>query len=648
MKIKKITRSGAPMCSIFILLKRLAFSACLFLTAASAAAGKASFLSEQMAIMRKCIAKADTLGLHGVERPNFRVQCKALQADDYRIAETNFNRLPIDQRYEVQMLLGVAGFWPAVANDQFSHRLFEAIGRFQEANGFPASGILSSSQINRIREIADPILAYWQLRMIRHPAVGPPLWVPFGVGFNQIQTRSGIDFENSNKIASISFNFFPNGNLGSTYARLINVAGFRPLYNKIKGNFFVIQAESGGLTTYSRYQRVSRGIIGFTLSWPNDDAHNAVLHGERLATLMSDLFRANIELGLARSPPTPRPATVAVVPPPQGASPPTMPAPPEGEKQDNQKSFGAQSFKYHDAFYFAGFFLRASLVCGENHYVDDSFRLISSPELKQFASAYPKTTEAWMTDGADTFNAGVMRSEIKTACVYAAELRNQILAPRIAAPDREKLALIISGTGFFVSSEGHIITNSHVVKDCSSVHVTLGLAPKMAGRIMAQDFANDLALVKVETHPATFASLRSGVHLGEGVAAFGFPFAGLLATGGNFTLGNVTAVAGLGDDTRFLQISAPVQPGNSGGPLLDYSGNVVGVVEGELDAIKVAIVTNNLPQNVNFAIKANVVTNFLDANNIAYTSGSIGSTALQPAELADRAKALALIIECTK
>ncbi|PZR80373.1 MAG: hypothetical protein DLM68_19705 [Hyphomicrobiales bacterium] len=141
------------------------------------------------------------------------------------------------------------------------------------------------------------------------------------------------------------------------------------------------------------------------------------------------------------------------------------------------------------------------------------------------------------------------------------------------------------GTGFFVSSEGHIITNYHVVKDCSFVQVTLGLAPKMAGRMMAHDAANDLALIKVETHPTAFASLRSGVRLGEGVAAFGFPLAGLLATSGNFTLGNVTAVAGLGDDTRILQISAPVQPGSSGGPLLDYSGNVVGVVEGKLNAI---------------------------------------------------------------
>jgi serine protease Do len=171
------------------------------------------------------------------------------------------------------------------------------------------------------------------------------------------------------------------------------------------------------------------------------------------------------------------------------------------------------------------------------------------------------------------------------------------------------------------------------------VRVTFGLAPKMAGRIMARDVTNDLALITVDTRPTTFASFRSGVRLGEGVAVFGFPLAGLLATSGNFTLGNVTAVAGLGDDTRILQISAPIQPGNSGGPLLDYSGNVVGVVEGKL---------NDLAQNVNFAIKANVVTDFLDANSFAYTSGSLGSTALQQSEIAERAKSLAVMIECNK
>jgi serine protease Do len=465
------------------------------------------------------------------------------QADDYGIAQADFNRLPIDQRYETQALLGVAGYWPAVANDGFNHRLFEAITRFQADNGFPVSGILTAAQTERIRQIADPILAYWQLKPVRHPIAGLPLWVPLGVGFNQNRTRSGINFENANKIAAISFNFFPKGDLRATHSRLLNVAGVQPSYSKIKDNFFALVTEGGGLNAYSRYQAIPGGIIGFTLSWTQNDAQNAVLHGERLATLMSDLFRANIELGLPRSSPAPRITAAAVPHVPLPAPPPSPPVVSEGRKPEDKSSLG---------------------------------------------------------------------------------------------------------TGFFVSSEGHIVTNSHVVKDCSSVRVTFGLAPNMAGRIMAHDTANDLALIKVATHTTAYASLRSGVRLGEGVAAFGFPLAGLLATSGNFTLGNVTAVAGLEDNTRILQISASVQPGNSGGPLLDYSGNVVGVVEGKLNAIAVFTVTNDLAQNVNFAIKASVVTDFLDANSVVYTSGSLGSTALQPSEIAERAKSLAVMIECNK
>jgi len=80
------------------------------ISVASAAHGQASFLSTQVAINHECSAKADTLGLHGVERPNFRAECKAVQADDYHIAQMNFNGLPIGQRYEMQALLGVAGF----------------------------------------------------------------------------------------------------------------------------------------------------------------------------------------------------------------------------------------------------------------------------------------------------------------------------------------------------------------------------------------------------------------------------------------------------------------------------------------------------------------------------------------------------------
>ena len=119
----------------------------------------------------------------------------------------------------------------------------------------------------------------------------------------------------------------------------------------------------------------------------------------------------------------------------------------------------------------------------------------------------------------------------------------------------------------------------------------------------------------------------------------------MLASGGNFTTGNVTALAGLRDDSRSLQISAPVQPGNSGGPLLDEAGNVVGVVVAKLDALRVASATNDIPQNVNFAIKVTVAADFLSAHGVRYTEAKLDAP-LPPSDIAERARAFSVHIEC--
>lgn len=156
---------------------------------------------------------------------------------------------------------------------------------------------------------------------------------------------------------------------------------------------------------------------------------------------------------------------------------------------------------------------------------------------------------------------------------------------------------------------------------------------------------NDLAVLKIAGPIERVLALRPSVRLGEGIAAFGFPHSNLLATTGNFTLGNVTALAGLKDDSRYLQVSAPVQSGNSGGPLLDGSGNVVGVVSAKLDAIKMAAARGDFPQNVNFAVKASLATSFLDANNIAYETGTMAEK-IEPADLAEKAKKASVYITC--
>ena len=160
-----------------------------------------------------------------------------------------------------------------------------------------------------------------------------------------------------------------------------------------------------------------------------------------------------------------------------------------------------------------------------------------------------------------------------------------------------------SGTGFFVAPR-FVLTNHHVIKDCGNnpIQVSYPSGHPQSATIFGQDETNDLALLQTELTDNGIASLRFAPRLGEPVATYGFPLAGLLSSTGNFTLGNVTSLAGLNDDTRVLQTSTPVQPGNSGGPLLDMSGSVIGVLEFQLNALLMIKAISDVPQNVNFAI----------------------------------------------
>lgn len=202
-----------------------------------------------------------------------------------------------------------------------------------------------------------------------------------------------------------------------------------------------------------------------------------------------------------------------------------------------------------------------------------------------------------------------------------------------------------SGTGFFVSSNGHVLTNHHVIDGCSDIRVSSPGGGSRKASVVAADAKNDLAALRTDASPDSVATFSTRARIGDSAFVYGFPFAGLLATGGNFTVGNVTAAAGLGDDSRMFQISAPVQPGNSGGPLMDQYGNVIGVVVSKLDALKVAMERNDLPQNVNFAIKTAVAVNFLESNGIA-PADEPKSTAMEPAVVADRAKAFTVRVVC--
>ena len=207
-----------------------------------------------------------------------------------------------------------------------------------------------------------------------------------------------------------------------------------------------------------------------------------------------------------------------------------------------------------------------------------------------------------------------------------------------------------SGTGVLISTSGHILTNHHVIDGCSTVTVTRGSEVAAPAQVLRIDQQNDLAVLTTDkTFPASdVATFRVGnpVKPGETVAIYGFPLAGLLSTTGNITAGNITSLTGVSDDARFFQISAPVQPGNSGGPLLDGSGLLIGIVNARIDDATVMNSTGTVPQNVNFAIRANIATNFLEAQGIPYLTESTPPPAMSLVDIADAARKFGVFVLC--
>jgi S1-C subfamily serine protease len=202
-----------------------------------------------------------------------------------------------------------------------------------------------------------------------------------------------------------------------------------------------------------------------------------------------------------------------------------------------------------------------------------------------------------------------------------------------------------SGTGFFVSGEGHIVTNAHVVEGCRDVRASRG------GELtkIAVDTASDLALYLAKEKPSVFAHLRSGrgARVGEAVVAIGFPMSGLLSSDPIVTTGSISALSGVNNDRRMIQISAPIQPGNSGGPLLGENGSVVGVVVAKLNALKIVQSTGDIPQNVNFAVSLGTVQSFLNAYGVSYSLDP-SDTAKMPTDISAEAANYTVFIECLK
>ncbi len=207
-----------------------------------------------------------------------------------------------------------------------------------------------------------------------------------------------------------------------------------------------------------------------------------------------------------------------------------------------------------------------------------------------------------------------------------------------------------TGTGFYVSSSGDILTNAHVVEGCSAIGIKgHGDAGFRAVRVRAADAKHDLALLTIimpsSTQPAVL-SWRRDTRLGEYIAIFGFPYLGRLASSGTFSRGDIAALAGLNDNEAQFQLSAPIQPGNSGGPVVDERGHVVGVVVGRLNPMAMVREKGDIPQNVNFAIKPGPALSFMEAHGIAAPSAQPDAPRLNGPDVAERLRDGTVLVMC--
>lgn len=211
-------------------------------------------------------------------------------------------------------------------------------------------------------------------------------------------------------------------------------------------------------------------------------------------------------------------------------------------------------------------------------------------------------------------------------------------------PDRRLMSV---GTGFFVTGEGHLVTNNHVIEECAVLTVEATNGESGRADLLAADPRSDLAVVKTTLPPPAAAAFRAPAPLAPGARAdlVGYPTQGVAPITPFFTKGEVLDLPGRRTDPARFMIRGDVRGGNSGGPVLDQAGAVIGVIFAETNTPKIYKETGQVVKDVGFAVRNAVVLDFLGRYGVAWRSEA-GGVSLTREEVFESAKRFVARVGC--
>ncbi|WP_425059061.1 hypothetical protein SCACP_37150 [Sporomusa carbonis] len=205
-----------------------------------------------------------------------------------------------------------------------------------------------------------------------------------------------------------------------------------------------------------------------------------------------------------------------------------------------------------------------------------------------------------------------------------------------------------SGTGFFITPTS-VVTNYHVIADAKRIEVTFQNEYTVTAKVLGKDEANDVAILSVEGLASRVVPLSLGItnsiKEGEKVYTIGFPLSNDLGTRPKISEGLVNGLTGLKDDPTVFQISIPIQPGNSGGPLITSDGRVIGITSSGLNSVYYLRNVGTVPQNVNFAVKSDYILPLLNVVGINIERNDKQDKVLDPVTIMDMGKSSVVYVK---